>query len=65
MNENGGFHAEEVCGGRSECERKGHFPAWILGYYFRKLHAVVANRTNVAELYNEVFLNDNELKELW
>lgn len=26
---------------------------------------VVANRTNVAEQYNEVFLNDNELKELW
>jgi anti-sigma regulatory factor (Ser/Thr protein kinase) len=26
---------------------------------------VVANRTNVAEQYNEVFLNDNELEELW
>ena len=26
---------------------------------------VVANRTNVAEQYNDVFLNDNELKELW
>ena len=26
---------------------------------------VVANRTNVAEQYNEVFLTDNELKELW
>jgi len=26
---------------------------------------VVANRTNVAEQYNEIFLNDNELKELW
>ena len=26
---------------------------------------VVANRTNVAAPYNETFLNDNELKELW
>lgn len=26
---------------------------------------VVANRTNVAEQYNEVFLNDNELEKLW
>lgn len=26
---------------------------------------VVANRTNVAEQYNEAFLNDNELEELW
>ena len=26
---------------------------------------VVANRTNVAEQYNETFLIDNELKELW
>ena len=26
---------------------------------------VVANRTNVVEQYNETFLNDNELKELW
>ena len=26
---------------------------------------VVANRTNVAALYNETFLNDNELEELW
>ena len=26
---------------------------------------VVANRTNVAAQYNETFLNDNELKELW
>ena len=26
---------------------------------------VVANRTNVAEHYNEMFLNDNELEELW
>lgn len=26
---------------------------------------VVANRTNVATQYNEVFLNDNELEELW
>ncbi len=26
---------------------------------------VVANRTNVAEQYNETFLNDIELKELW
>ena len=26
---------------------------------------VVANRTNVAEQYNELFLNDNELEELW
>ena len=26
---------------------------------------VVANRTNVAEQYNETFLNDNELEELW
>lgn len=26
---------------------------------------VVANRTNVAEQYNEIFLNDNELEELW
>jgi len=40
VNENGDFHAEEVCGGRSECEQKGHFPAWISGYYFRKLYAV-------------------------
>ena len=26
---------------------------------------VVANRTDVAQHYNETFLNDNELKELW
>lgn len=26
---------------------------------------VVANRTNVAEQYNELFLKDNELEELW
>ena len=26
---------------------------------------VVANRTNAAEQYNETFLNDNELEELW
>ena len=26
---------------------------------------VVANRTNVAEQYNQTFLNDNELEELW
>lgn len=26
---------------------------------------VVANRTNVAEQYNETFLNDNELEKLW
>ena len=26
---------------------------------------VVANRTDVAAQYNETFLNDNELKELW
>ena len=26
---------------------------------------VVANRTNVTEQYNELFLNDNELEELW
>ena len=26
---------------------------------------VVANRTNVATQYNETFLNDNELEELW
>lgn len=26
---------------------------------------VVANRTNAAEQYNELFLNDNELEELW
>jgi len=26
---------------------------------------VVANRTNAAERYNETFLNDNELEELW
>ena len=26
---------------------------------------VVAFRTNVAEQYNEAFLNDNELEELW
>ena len=26
---------------------------------------VVANRTNVVEQYNELFLNDNELEELW
>ena len=26
---------------------------------------VVANRTNAAEQYNEIFLNDNELEELW
>ena len=26
---------------------------------------VVANRTNVAEQYNELFLNDDELEELW
>lgn len=26
---------------------------------------VVANRTNVVAQYNETFLNDNELKELW
>ena len=26
---------------------------------------VVANRTNVTTQYNEVFLNDNELEELW
>ncbi|MBR5248969.1 MAG: hypothetical protein IKV28_00070 [Bacteroidales bacterium] len=26
---------------------------------------VVANRTDVAEQYNETFLNDNELEELW
>ncbi|MBQ5747441.1 MAG: hypothetical protein IIV83_01385, partial [Bacteroidales bacterium] len=26
---------------------------------------VVANRTNVAAEYNETFLNDNELEELW
>lgn len=26
---------------------------------------VVANRINVAEQYNETFLNDNELEELW
>lgn len=26
---------------------------------------VVANRTNVAAQYNETFLNDNELEELW
>lgn len=26
---------------------------------------VVANRTNIAEQYNEAFLNDNELEELW
>lgn len=26
---------------------------------------VVANRTNVAAQYNETFLNDNELQELW
>lgn len=26
---------------------------------------VVANRTNVAAQYNEIFLNDNELEELW
>ena len=26
---------------------------------------VVANRANVAAQYNETFLNDNELKELW
>ena len=26
---------------------------------------VVANRTNIAEQYNETFLNDNELEELW
>ena len=26
---------------------------------------VVANRTDVATQYNEAFLNDNELEELW
>lgn len=26
---------------------------------------VVANRTNVAEQYNELFLDDKELEELW
>lgn len=26
---------------------------------------VVANRTDVAAQYNETFLNDNELEELW
>ena len=26
---------------------------------------VVANRTNAAEQYNEIFLNDNELEKLW
>lgn len=26
---------------------------------------VVANRTNIAAQYNEVFLNDNDLEELW
>jgi len=26
---------------------------------------VVANRTDVATQYNETFLNDNELEELW
>ena len=26
---------------------------------------VVANRANVATQYNEAFLNDNELTELW
>ena len=26
---------------------------------------VVANRANVAAQYNETFLNDNELTELW
>ena len=26
---------------------------------------VVANRTNVIAQYNETFLNDNELTELW
>jgi hypothetical protein len=26
---------------------------------------VVANRTNVAAQYNEIFLKDNELEELW
>ena len=26
---------------------------------------VVANRANVATQYNETFLNDNELTELW
>ncbi|MBQ7773584.1 MAG: hypothetical protein IJ383_05920 [Bacteroidales bacterium] len=26
---------------------------------------VVANRTNVASQYNETFLNDNELEDLW
>ena len=27
--------------------------------------SVVANRANVATQYNETFLNDNELTELW
>ena len=32
---------------------------------FLELAEVVANRTNVAAQYNETFLNDNELEELW
>lgn len=33
--------------------------------YLRHPQKVVANRTNVAEQYNETLLNDNELEKLW
>ena len=39
----------------------------INGYESHNTHKaeVVANRTNVVAQYNETFLNDNELEELW
>ena len=33
--------------------------------FFDVFHYIFANRANVAAQYNEIFLNDNELTELW
>ena len=48
-------------------------PMWEGTIVYLQLHTnleinpaeIVANRTNIAEQYNETFLNDKELEELW
>ena len=65
-----GSHTFNMQGGTSSVTASEPWQGTIV---YLQLHAnkeidptvVVANRTNVVEQYNQTFLNDNELEELW
>lgn len=65
-----GNHTLKLQDGNSTTIKSDHWQGTIVFLLLRTdqeidPEKVVANRTNAAEQYNETFLNDNELEELW